>query len=92
MGEVVDWRSFFIAGDLSGKRSAAPHSIISIDAVSAKNVPFESLIDTSHPLGELSPKNPSIDQHLYVSSELQTCLNGCRCNANKRAIVFILFL
>jgi hypothetical protein len=31
-------------------------------------------------------------QHLYVSSELQTCLNGCRCNANKCAIVFILFL
>ena len=63
MGEVVRLAEFF-SGDFSGKRTADPERssptyYTSIDAVSAKDVPFGGLIDTSHPMGELSPKNPS---------------------------------
>jgi hypothetical protein len=63
IGEVYGWRSFF-SGDLLGKPTADPERssptyYTSIDAVSAKDVPFGGLIDTSHPIGELSPKNPS---------------------------------
>jgi hypothetical protein len=62
IGEIYDWRRFF-SGDFSCKRTADPeHSsptyYTSIDAVPAKNVPFGGLTDTSHPVGELSPKNP----------------------------------
>jgi hypothetical protein len=64
IGEVYGWRSFFFA-DFSGKRTDDPERSsltssrpISIDAVSAKDVPFGGLIDTSHRMGELSPKTP----------------------------------
>jgi hypothetical protein len=48
------------SGDLSGKRTADPGRTrptyhTSIDAVSVKDVPLGGLIDTSHPLGKLSP-------------------------------------
>jgi hypothetical protein len=63
IGEIYGWRSFF-SGDLLGKRTAdpersSPTCYTPIDAVPAKDVPFEGFIDTSHPLRELSPKNPS---------------------------------
>jgi hypothetical protein len=63
MGKVVDWQGIFSSGDFSGKRTADPERwsptyYTSIDAVSAKDVPFGGLINTSHPIGELSPKNP----------------------------------
>ena len=63
IGEVVDWRSFF-SGGLLGKRTADPERssttyYTSVDAVSAKDVPLGGPIDTSHPVRELSPKNPS---------------------------------
>jgi hypothetical protein len=56
--------SEFFSGDFSGKRTADPERssptyYTSIDAVLAKEVPFGGLIDTSHPMGELSPKNPN---------------------------------
>jgi hypothetical protein len=49
---------------LLGKRTAdpersSPTCYTPIDAVPANDVPFGDLIDTSHPLEELSPKNPS---------------------------------
>jgi hypothetical protein len=61
-GEIYGWRSFF-SGDLLGKRTAdparsSPTYYTSIDAVPAKDVPFRRLIDTSHPMGDLSPKTP----------------------------------
>jgi hypothetical protein len=66
MGEVVGWR--FFSGDSSGKRTADPERASptyyiykSIDAVSAKDVPFGGLIATSHPRGELSPKSPHFE-------------------------------
>jgi hypothetical protein len=63
IGEIYGWRNIFSC-DFSGKRTADPKRssltyYTSIDAVSAKEVPFVGLIDTSHPIGELSPKNPS---------------------------------
>jgi hypothetical protein len=63
IGEIYGSRSFF-SGDLLGKPTADPERstptyYTSIDAVSAKDVPFGGLIDMSHPIGELSPKNPS---------------------------------
>jgi hypothetical protein len=62
IGEIYGPRSFF-SGDLLSKCTADPERssptyYTSIDAVSAKNVPFEGLIDMSHPIGELSPKTP----------------------------------
>jgi hypothetical protein len=53
----------FFSGDLLGNRTADPeHSsptyYTSIDAISAKYVPFGGLIDLSHPIGELSAKTP----------------------------------
>jgi hypothetical protein len=62
IGEIYGSRSFF-SGDISGKRTADPERsspiyYTSIDAVSAKDVPFGELIDTSHPIGEVSPKTP----------------------------------
>jgi hypothetical protein len=75
IGEIYGWRSFF-AGHFSGKRAtdpepSSPTDYTSIDAVLAKDVPFGSLIDTSHPMGELSPKIPHFgavnrDFHLNV--------------------------
>jgi hypothetical protein len=61
-GEIYGWRSFF-SGDFSGKRTADPERssptyYTSMDAVSAKDVPFGGLVDTSQPMGELSPKIP----------------------------------
>jgi hypothetical protein len=46
----------FFSGDFSGKPTADPERssptyYTSIDAVSAKDVPFEDLIDASHPMG-----------------------------------------
>jgi hypothetical protein len=63
IGEIYGLRSFF-SGDLLGKPTADPERstptyYASIDAVSAKDVPFGGLIDMSHPIVELSPKNPS---------------------------------
>jgi hypothetical protein len=63
IGEIYGPRSFF-SGDLLGKPIADPERstptyFTSIDAVSAKDVPFGGLIDMSHPIGELSPTNPS---------------------------------
>jgi hypothetical protein len=63
IGEIYGSRSFF-SGDLLGKRTADPERstptcYTPIDAIPAKDVPFRGIIDTSHPLGELSPKNPS---------------------------------
>jgi hypothetical protein len=63
--EVVVWRSVFFSGDFSGKRTADPeHSsstyYTSINELSAKDVPFGGLIDTSHSMGKLSPKKPLI--------------------------------
>jgi hypothetical protein len=60
IGEVYGWRSFF-SSDFSGQPTAdlersSPTYYTSIDAVSAKEVPFGSIIDTSHPIGELSRK------------------------------------
>jgi hypothetical protein len=62
IGEIYGSRSFF-SGDLLGKPTADPERssptyYTSIDAVPAKEVPFGGLIDTSHPMGELSPKTP----------------------------------
>ena len=62
MGEIYGPRSFF-PGDLLGKRTADPERssptyYTSIDAVSAKDVPFGGFIDMSHPIGQLSPKTP----------------------------------
>jgi hypothetical protein len=59
--DVVDWLSFFPAV-FSGKRTADPERssptyYISIDAVSAKDMPLGGLIDTYHPMVEL-PKTP----------------------------------
>jgi hypothetical protein len=56
-------REVYFSGDLLGKRTADPERstptcYTPIDAVPAKDVPFGGLIDTSHSLGELSPKNP----------------------------------
>ena len=56
-------RGVFFSGDLLGKRTAdpersSPTCYTSIDAVPAKDVPFGGFIDTTHPMGELSPKNP----------------------------------
>jgi hypothetical protein len=53
----------FFSHDLLGKRTADPERssptyYTSIDAFSAKDVSFGGLIDTSHPMGELSPKTP----------------------------------
>jgi hypothetical protein len=64
IGELYGSRSFSFSGDLLGKRTADPERssstcYTSIDAVPAKEVPFGSLIDTSHPVRELSPQNPS---------------------------------
>jgi hypothetical protein len=64
MGEVVDWRSFlpvFSRGSVEPtQRARVPHVIYtSIDGVSAKNVPFRGIIDTSHPMGSY-PQNPLI--------------------------------
>jgi hypothetical protein len=59
IGEIYGWRSFFF-GDLMGKHAADPERssptyYTSIDAVS----PRMCLCYMSHPMGELSPKNPS---------------------------------
>jgi hypothetical protein len=61
-GEVYGWRSLF-SDDLLSQPAAntersSPTYYTSIDTVSAKDVPFGGLIDTSHPIGELSPKTP----------------------------------
>jgi hypothetical protein len=63
MGEIYGSGSFFF-GDFSGERTAdpkrsSPTYYTSIAAVSAKEVPFGGLIDTSHTMQELSPKNLS---------------------------------
>jgi hypothetical protein len=63
IGEIYGWRSF-LSSDLLGKRTAypersSPTCYTPIDVVPAKDVPFGGVIDTSHPMGELSPKNPS---------------------------------
>jgi hypothetical protein len=63
IGEIYGPRSFF-SGDLLGKRTAdpdrsSPTYYTSIDAVSAKDVPFGGLIVMPQPIGELSPQNPS---------------------------------
>ena len=50
MGEVVDWRSFF--------RCFVRQTCSRPRAVSAKDVPFRGLSDTSYPIGKLSPKPP----------------------------------
>jgi hypothetical protein len=60
IGEVVGWRSIF-SGDFSAKPTADPESsspsyYTSIDTVSAEDVPLGGLIDTSHPMKDLSPK------------------------------------
>jgi hypothetical protein len=62
IGEIYGWRSFFF-GDFSGKRTADPERsspiyYASMDADSAKGVPFWGLIDTSHPLGSYPRKTP----------------------------------
>jgi hypothetical protein len=72
IGEIYGWRIF--SGDFSGKHTAdpersSPSYYTSIDAVSAKEVPFGGLIDMSHPMEELSPKTPHFgavngDSHL----------------------------
>jgi hypothetical protein len=64
MGEVFDWRSFFPEVCASSAQPTlslclSPTYYASIDAVSAKDVPFKGLINTSHPMRELSP-NPII--------------------------------
>jgi hypothetical protein len=61
IGEIYGSGSF--SGAFSGKRTADPERssptyYTSIDAVSAKDVPFGGFIDTSYPMGELSPKTP----------------------------------
>jgi len=63
-------RGVFFSGDLLGKRTAesersSPTYYTSIDAVSAKDVPFGGLIDMSQPIGELSPQNPSFSGRLW---------------------------
>ena len=69
IGEIYGLRSFF-SGDLLGKRTADPERssptyYTSVDAVSAKDVPFGGLIDMSQPIGELSPQNPSFSGRLW---------------------------
>jgi hypothetical protein len=59
IGEIYGSRSFF-SGDFSGKPTADPERssptyYTSIDAVPAKEVSFGGLIDTYHPMEELSP-------------------------------------
>jgi hypothetical protein len=61
------------SGDFSGKRTADPERsshtyYISIDAVSAKDVPVGGLIDTPHPMEELSPKTPHFGTPMGISS------------------------
>jgi hypothetical protein len=62
VGEVVGWRRFFPETSRASSQPTpsawVPHYYTSIDAVSAKAVPFEDFIDMSHPIGELSPKAP----------------------------------
>jgi hypothetical protein len=63
MAEIVSWPILF-SGEFSGKRTADPKRsnptyYISIDEVSAEKMPFGGLIDTHHPIAELSPKNSS---------------------------------
>jgi hypothetical protein len=69
IGEIRS-AEFFFSGDLLGKRTADPERsratyYTSIDAVSAKDVPFGGLIDMSQPIGELSPQNPSFSGRLW---------------------------
>jgi hypothetical protein len=65
IGEIyISSRSFLFSGDFSGKPTADPERsstkyYTSIDAVSAKDVPFGGLIDMFHPIGKLSPQNTS---------------------------------
>jgi hypothetical protein len=78
IGEVYGWWSFF-SGDFSGKPTAYPKRSIptyytSIDAVSAKEVPFGALIDTSHPMGELSSKTPHFGD---VNGDFELNVYGC---------------
>jgi hypothetical protein len=59
-------------GDYSGKRTADPERssptyYTLIDAVSAKDVPFGGLIDTSHPIGELSPTTPHFGTSMGIA-------------------------
>jgi hypothetical protein len=73
IGEIYGPRGF-VSGDLLGKLTADPerssptyYIYISIDAVSAKDVPFVGLIDMSHPIWELSPNNPSFSGRQWAS-------------------------
>jgi hypothetical protein len=64
IGDIYGSRRFLFSGDLLGKRTAdpersSPTCYTPIDAVPVKDVPFGGIIDTSHPVGELFPKNPS---------------------------------
>jgi hypothetical protein len=63
IGEIYGWLSFF-SGDMLGKRTAdpersSPTNYTSIDAASAKDVPFVCLIDTSYPMGSYPRKTPN---------------------------------
>jgi hypothetical protein len=58
LGEFVDW--WFFLGVLLGKctadpKGSSPTYYTSIDADLAKDVLLGGLINTSHPMGELSP-------------------------------------
>jgi hypothetical protein len=74
MGEIYGSRSFF-SGDLLGKRTADPERssptyYTSIDAVSANDVLFWGLIDTSHPMGSYPRKTPQVGV-VNADSQLQ---------------------
>jgi hypothetical protein len=83
IGEIYGSWSFSFSGDLLGKRTAdpersSPTCYTPIDALPTKDVPFGGLIDMSHPLGELYPKNlhfgapmgiPSLNVYERISAQ-----------------------
>jgi hypothetical protein len=97
IGEVYGWWSFYFyfSGDLLGKRTAdpersSPTCYRSIDAVSAKDVPFGGLIDTSHPMRELSPQNPSFSGCQWgFPAWMFTCVSRHRTNMSRSLIAQI---
>jgi hypothetical protein len=85
----------FLSGDFLGKSTAdsdrsSPTYYTSIDAVSAKDVPFGGLIETSHPLGSY-PRKPlilgpsmgipslNVSGHISAQEKRITTLDNSKC-------------
>jgi hypothetical protein len=84
MGEIVDRRRFF-SGDFSGKRTAdtersSPSYYTSIDAVTAKDVPFGGLIDMSHFMGtSMGISGLNVYGGISAQEKRITTLDGLKC-------------